>query len=304
MLFLVQPLLTVMRACSLPQQDMHMASGSGDRDIVTFHGEDRIPQLGPIAAFAVGAAALVGFAKTTEEPIQRGGLQLLACVGRGRTGAIAMISESVVPLQDIATQAFAGLGRCMGMLPFLGHPLPICCVLVTRGKAPFASGTNLLSIHVRRHMQRHNTWPCVPLVGCSRGYDPLVRHFGNTLNALVAEATGHKSSFSPLLALPCISSPLSSDIYAWFKKLLQRLGRLHGIAAMDLHRGHGFYTVQWSQSFCRHSRAGAWCMVQVHGALSMVQKPAGSFQNMNTWSSALRAARSSTSSRVKACQSC
>jgi hypothetical protein len=107
--------------CSLPEQDVHMAGGTRDGDIVKFHGEDRIPQVGPIAAFAMGAAAQVGFAKSTEDPIHRGGLQLLACVGHGRTGAIAMISEAIVPLQDIATQPFAGLGRCIGALPVCGR---------------------------------------------------------------------------------------------------------------------------------------------------------------------------------------
>lgn len=42
--------------CSLSQQDRHMASGTGDGDTLKFHCKDRIPQLGQIADFSMGAA--------------------------------------------------------------------------------------------------------------------------------------------------------------------------------------------------------------------------------------------------------
>ena len=100
-------------ACSPPVQDVHAASGHGDRDLVALHAEDRLPQLGPIASFALGAAAEVGRQKGTDEPILRGGHQLLACAGYGRSGAVAIVRDAVVPLQNAASD-LTGSGLCTG----------------------------------------------------------------------------------------------------------------------------------------------------------------------------------------------
>ena len=76
-------------------------------------GEDRLPQLGPITAFALGPPAACGTAPSGE-PIVRGGQQLLACVGAGRSGALAVVQGAVVPMQDGAVD-FRALGKCTGV---------------------------------------------------------------------------------------------------------------------------------------------------------------------------------------------
>ena len=91
---------------------MH-TTGHADSAPLCFHGEDRLPQLGPIAAFALGPPATVGSAKGSGDPILRGAPQLLACVGQGRTGALAVVRGGIVPLQDSAVD-FTPLGRCTG----------------------------------------------------------------------------------------------------------------------------------------------------------------------------------------------
>jgi hypothetical protein len=100
-------------ACSPPMQDAQSASGRGDADLLCFHAEDRIPQIGPIASFALGAQATVGVAKGSKNPILRGAPQLLACTGQGQTGALAVIRGGIVPQQDSAVD-FTPLGRCTG----------------------------------------------------------------------------------------------------------------------------------------------------------------------------------------------
>jgi hypothetical protein len=78
-------------------------------------GEDRLSQLGPVTAFALGAPAACGVT-TSGETILRGGQQLLACVGHGRSGALAVVHGAIVPQQTGAVD-FRALGKCTGSQP-------------------------------------------------------------------------------------------------------------------------------------------------------------------------------------------
>lgn len=107
-------LSTLLLLCSAPVGDSHF--GRLDAGMLVLGGEDRLPQLGPITAFAMGSHAQCG-TTSSGETIMRGGSQLLACVGHGRSGALAVVQGSIVPQQDGAVD-FRALGQCTGLFPF------------------------------------------------------------------------------------------------------------------------------------------------------------------------------------------
>eukprot|EP00892_Ulva_mutabilis_P007723 jgi/Ulvmu1/5322/UM022_0116.1 len=95
-----------------PEQELH-AAGRLDAGTLFLYGEDRLAQLGPIAAFAIGTPAVCG-SRRDGTPLVRGAPQLLACVGAGRSGALAAIHGGILPQQD-ASVDFRAEGRCTGV---------------------------------------------------------------------------------------------------------------------------------------------------------------------------------------------
>lgn len=91
--------------------------GRLDAGALFLYGEDRLAQLGPIAAFTTGAPAVCGSRRDGTQ-LMRGAPQLLACVGAGRSGALAVIHGGILPQQD-AVVDFRAEGRCTGALRVL-----------------------------------------------------------------------------------------------------------------------------------------------------------------------------------------
>lgn len=106
----VMCVLTHVVMCSAPVGDSHF--GRLDAGMLVLRGEDRLPQLGPITAFAMGTPAQCG-TTSKGDSITRGGNQLLACVGHGRSGALAVVQGAINPQQDGAVD-FQALGQCTG----------------------------------------------------------------------------------------------------------------------------------------------------------------------------------------------
>lgn len=126
---------------------------------VSLHTLDRLYGLGPITAFAMGeppASGLQDDGKGGSVPVHRGCKQLVACVGSGKSGAIACVRGGVVAKQ-ITSFPLGAVGQCTGALFGLIF-LSIVSLLISRelgAASTFWAGTGTgRLIHVCSHIKR------------------------------------------------------------------------------------------------------------------------------------------------------